>query len=195
MHFYFLQPPEIWNRTTWKNFRWFTFGTWLHAFCFGNDLDNQQTHSRSRCSKSEKPAVPWIPGSILSASTTKPIPRLLARSRCTSLCSFIIVSRTKLGWLVWRMAITDTTVAKTNLQEKITDTTVWHQCSILFHFFFMPIQRLLKSLWLYPGLLLYRQYGTVFWSCGRGPCMVHCECWSSMFDWIRFSSMNSFVRF
>ena len=25
-----------------------------------------------------------------------------------------------------------------------------------------------------------------FWTCGRWSCMVHCECWSSMFDWIRF---------
>ena len=78
---------------------------------------NRRTRGQD-ASKFEKPEVPWLPESILSASTTKPIPRLLARSRFSSLCSFIIVSRTTLGWLVWRMAITDTTVAKTNLQQK-----------------------------------------------------------------------------
>ena len=83
------------------------------------------------------------------------------------------------------MAITDTTVAKTNLQEKFTDTTVDINAQF-FPFSFMPIQRLLKSLWLYPGLFPYRQYGIIpFWTCGRWPCMVHCECWSSIFDRVR----------
>jgi len=34
VHFCFLQPPEIWDRSTRKNYRSSTFGTWLSSFCF-----------------------------------------------------------------------------------------------------------------------------------------------------------------
>ena len=69
-----------------------------------------------------------------------------------------------------------------NFAGKIHRYNGWHQYSFL-SISFMPIQRLFESHWLSPGLLLYRQYGMI---CGRWPCMVHCECWSSIFDRIRF---------
>ena len=46
--------------------------------------------------------------------------------------------------LVWRMAITDTTVARTVLQEKFTDTTVDINFSFLLQSLLYPIQRLFE---------------------------------------------------
>ena len=52
-----------------------------------------------------------------------------------------------------------------------------------FSYTFMPIQRFIEitlNLSRIVALPTIRYYS--FWTCGRWPCMVHCECWSSMFD-------------
>ena len=79
------------------------------------------------------------------------------------------------------MAITDTTVANTNLQEKFTDTTVDINAQF-FSFSFMPIQRFIEITLTLSRIVDLPTIRYYFWSCGRWPCMVHCECWSSMFD-------------
>ena len=72
-----------------------------------------------------------------------------------------------------------------NFAGKIHRYNGWHQCSILSIFLYadttvIEITLTLSRIVALPTIRYY------FWSCGRWPCMVHCECWSSMFDWIRF---------
>ena len=81
------------------------------------------------------------------------------------------------------MALTDTTVAKTAWDK---NSPIQRLTSISSDFFYTDTTVILITLiLLFPDLLLHRHYGM---SCGCWPCMVHCECWSSIFDRISFTS-------
>ena len=59
----------------------------------------------------------------------------------------------------------------------------WHQCSIFTQSSLNRYNGYWNHIYSFQDLLLYRQYGMI---CGRWLCMVHCECWSSIFDRISF---------
>ena len=68
-----------------------------------------------------------------------------------------------LGMLVWWMARTDTTVAKTSLQEQFTDTTV--DTNIHFYTIFIElIKRILYLDWFFPGFVAFPTIRYDLWS-------------------------------